>query len=214
MNYYGYEQKSAMIGGCEERERMMVVVESVVCPKPRRLGLLNPPLNEQIRPLRLPVNHHAEMADSKAGAELLDIILTKIIKRAYIFPLPLVVGVEFAVLLDWRLWWGQTRFPVASSPPFYCGSPPCRVSNPVIQDARFGNEKITPLSPAPPSPPPSSSSARKGGGCVRMKFGHTPAAVGSLEKRAAKVTDSGSVLSKLNRTGGAKSDGWGWQCSG
>jgi hypothetical protein len=57
MNYYGYEQKSAMIGGCEERERMMVVVESVVCPKPRRLGLLNPPLNEQIRPLRLPVKY-------------------------------------------------------------------------------------------------------------------------------------------------------------
>ncbi|KAG6746858.1 hypothetical protein NC652_034711 [Populus alba x Populus x berolinensis] len=154
MNYYGYEQKSAMIGGCEERERMVVVVESVVCPKPRRLGLLNPPLNEQIRPLRLPVNHHAEMSDSKAGAELLDIILTK---GGY--------GGD------------KPGFQVASSPPFYCGSPPCRVSNPVIQDARFGNEKITPLSPAPPSPPPSSSSARKGGGCVRMKFGHTPAAV-------------------------------------
>jgi len=46
-----------MIGGCEERERMMVVVESVVCPKPRRLGLLNPPLNEQIRPLRFPVKY-------------------------------------------------------------------------------------------------------------------------------------------------------------
>ncbi|KAJ6340181.1 hypothetical protein OIU77_008020, partial [Salix suchowensis] len=25
MNYYGYEQKSAMTGGCEERERMVVV---------------------------------------------------------------------------------------------------------------------------------------------------------------------------------------------
>ncbi|PNT00409.2 hypothetical protein POPTR_015G047100v4 [Populus trichocarpa] len=99
-------------------------------------------------------SHHAEMADSKAGAELLDIILTK---GGY--------GGD------------KPGFQVASSPPFYCGSPPCRVSNPVIQDARFGNEKITPLSPAPPSPPPSSSSARKGGGCVRMKFGHTPAAV-------------------------------------
>ena len=121
------------------------------------------------------------------------------------FPLPIGVGVEFAVLLDCLsvpnkenhialhiyclkgTYWSKLLqggyggdkpgFQVASSPPFYCGSPPCRVSNPVIQDARFGNEKITPLSPAPPSPPPSSSSARKGGGCVRMKFGHTPAAV-------------------------------------
>ncbi|KAB5524679.1 hypothetical protein DKX38_022428 [Salix brachista] len=187
MNYYGYEQKSAMTGGCEERERMvvfversswqlssglsfslflslpflltrgceererMVVVESVACPKPRRLGLLNPPLSEQIRHLRLPVNHHAEMVDSKAGAELLDIVLTK---GGY----------------------GRDKpgFQAATSPPFYSGSPPSRVSNPVIQDAQFGMEKITPLLPAPPST--SSSSARKGG-CVRMKFGHMPAAV-------------------------------------
>ncbi|KAK9278088.1 hypothetical protein L1049_027646 [Liquidambar formosana] len=27
---------------------------------------------------------------------------------------------------------------VASSPPFFCGSPPSRASNPVIQDAQFG----------------------------------------------------------------------------
>ncbi|KAB5524717.1 hypothetical protein DKX38_022466 [Salix brachista] len=150
MNYYGYEQKSAMTGGCEERERM-VVVEFVACPKPRRLGLLNPPLSEQIRHLRLPVNHHAEMVDSKAGAELLDIVLTK---GGY----------------------GRDKpgFQAATSPPFYSGSPPSRVSNPVIQDAQFGMEKITPLSPAPPFP--TSSSARKGG-CVRMKFGHMPAAV-------------------------------------
>ncbi|CAK7349723.1 unnamed protein product [Dovyalis caffra] len=140
-----------MVGGCEERERRMMVVESVVCPKPRRLGLLNPALNEQIRPLRLPVNNHAEMTDSKAGAELLDIFLTK--------------GGYGGDKLSYH----------SSSPPFYCGSPPSRASNPVIQDAQFGNEKISPLSPAPPSPSP--SSARKGGGCVRMKFGHTPAAV-------------------------------------
>ncbi|KAJ6691362.1 hypothetical protein OIU74_015959 [Salix koriyanagi] len=96
-------------------------------------------------------SHQAEMVDLKAGAELLDIILTK---GGY----------------------GRDKpgFQAATSPLFYSGSPPSRVSNPVIQDAQFGIEKITPLSPAPPSP--SSSSARKGG-CVRMKFGHTPAAV-------------------------------------
>ncbi|KAL3575070.1 hypothetical protein D5086_023171 [Populus alba] len=143
-----------MAGGCEERERRMMMVESVVCPKPRKLLLLNPSLCEQIRPLRLSVNHHTEMADSKARAELLDIILTK--------------GGNGG---------DKPGFQVASSPPFYCGSPPSRASNPVIQDVQFGNEKITPLSPAPPSPSTSSSSARKGGSCVRMKFGDMPAVV-------------------------------------
>ncbi|KAI3817193.1 hypothetical protein L1987_10982 [Smallanthus sonchifolius] len=59
----------------------------------------------------------------------------------------------------------------ASSPPFFCGSPPTRVSNPLIQDARFGDEKISPISPRSMIPNPSSgmpgsspsSSARKGG---------------------------------------------------
>ncbi|KAG6752928.1 hypothetical protein POTOM_042969 [Populus tomentosa] len=99
-------------------------------------------------------SHHTDMADSKARAELLDIILTK--------------GGNGG---------DKPGFQVASSPPFYCGSPPSRASNPVIQDVQFGNEKITPLSPAPPSPSPSSSSARKGGSCVRMKFGDMPAVV-------------------------------------
>ncbi|KAL6007463.1 hypothetical protein ACLOJK_032961 [Asimina triloba] len=72
---------------------------------------------------------------------------------------------------------------VASSPPFFCGSPPSRAPNPLVHDARFGDEKLTPLTSAPPtsagkSSSPSttsSSSARKG--CVRTKFGLAPAAV-------------------------------------
>jgi hypothetical protein len=46
-----------MAGGCEERERRMMMMESVVCPKPRKLLLLNPSLCEQIRPLRLSVKY-------------------------------------------------------------------------------------------------------------------------------------------------------------
>ncbi|XP_050203292.1 uncharacterized protein LOC126653440 [Mercurialis annua] len=142
MNRCGYQQKSS-----EERSMMMVDTMSMVCPKPRRLGILNPSLNDQLRPLRLPmpINYQGEMGDSKAGADLLDIILTK---------------------------GGCVGYQVASSPPFYCGSPPSRASNPVIQDAQFGNEKITHFSPGPLSP-----SSRKGGGCVPMTYGHKPAAV-------------------------------------
>lgn len=63
----------------------------------------------------------------------------------------------------------------SSPPPFFCGSPPSRASNPVIQDEQFGNSNghgiFSPFSMA--SSPPSSS-ARS---CVPMKFGHTQAAV-------------------------------------
>ncbi|KAK6249662.1 hypothetical protein QQP08_010900 [Theobroma cacao] len=127
---------------------------SVVCPKPRRLGLFNSSAHDHIRTFRWPTNscYQTEMVDSKDGTELLDIILTK---GGY--------GAE------------KPSNQVASSPPFFCGSPPSRASNPVVQDAQFNKEKqLPPLSsPAPPSP----SSRIAGGGCVRMKFGHKPAAV-------------------------------------
>ncbi|CAL0316425.1 unnamed protein product [Lupinus luteus] len=74
--------------------------------------------------------------------------------------------------------WSQ----VASSPPFFCGSPPSRVTNPLVQDARFGDDNFSPFSsaswavvPATSGMPlsPSSTSARKGG-CVRSNFGNHP----------------------------------------
>ncbi|XVE58776.1 hypothetical protein DITRI_Ditri04bG0196400 [Diplodiscus trichospermus] len=129
---------------------------SVVCPKPRRLGLLNSSADVYSRTFRWPSNssYQTEMADSKEGTELLDLILTK---GGY--------GAE------------KPSIQVASSPPFFCGSPPSRSSNPLIQDAHFNNEKQLPhpSSPAPTSALPSSRIA--GGGRVRTKFGHKPAAV-------------------------------------
>uniref|UniRef100_A0A1J3JZ05 Uncharacterized protein n=1 Tax=Noccaea caerulescens TaxID=107243 RepID=A0A1J3JZ05_NOCCA len=133
---------------------------SVVCPKPRRVGLL---ANNVVRSFRLHSSCQtepgaADVCDSKAGADLLDIIRRK----------------------------EETLSAVASSPPFFFGSPPSRAANPLAQDARFGDEKLNPVSPSlspflpssSPSPSPSPSPSRvKGGGCGRVNFGFKPAAV-------------------------------------
>ena len=70
----------------------------------------------------------------------------------------------------------QSGTQVASSPPYFCGSPPSRAANPLVQDARFGDERLAVLSVLQIPSPSSSSSACKGG-FVRMKFGLKPAAV-------------------------------------
>ncbi|XP_021910577.1 uncharacterized protein LOC110824300 [Carica papaya] len=119
---------------------------SIVCPKPRRFGLLNATIEDlPIKPAKWHLGHQAELYESKPGTDFLDIILT-----------------EGASSIE------QSSTQVASSPPFFCGSPPSRVSNPLTQDARFGDEN-PPLSV--PSPP--SSSARKAG-CIRGNFGNKP----------------------------------------
>ncbi len=82
------------------------------------------------------------MADSAAGNELLDIILSKG-----------GCGAE-----------RPNNSQVALSPPYFCGSPPSRASNPLIEDAQFKGES-------------SQASRIGGGGCVRTKFGAKPAAV-------------------------------------
>ncbi|XP_039006732.1 uncharacterized protein LOC120134366 [Hibiscus syriacus] len=71
---------------------------------------------------------------------------------------------------------------LALPPPFFCGSPPSRAANPLIQDARFGDEKTTTpfplLSPIPSPFGLSSSSPSSGprkGSCVRANFGNKPA---------------------------------------
>ncbi|XP_071716949.1 uncharacterized protein [Rutidosis leptorrhynchoides] len=132
----------------------------VVCPKPRRINLFNTTMNEPVRPLRWQICCQQEFYESEAGPELLDLILAK--------------GGGYGES-------DQTCTQVASSPPYFCGSPPSRVCNPVIQDARFGDEKITPISlqpmvhnPTSVIPTPSPSSSRKGG-CFRSNYGTKPA---------------------------------------
>ncbi|KAL6351095.1 hypothetical protein AAG906_031681 [Vitis piasezkii] len=152
MNHY------CALAACEEMRCSVPASERrapVVCPKPRRLGLLNATIVDPLRPIRWHLSNQTELSDSKSGTDLLDIILAK---GGY--------GAESCTQ-------------VASSPPFFSGSPPSRVANPLIQDARFGDEKLNPISPPLVSVPSGlssspSSSARKGG-CIRANFGNNPA---------------------------------------
>ncbi|XP_015067901.1 uncharacterized protein LOC107012545 isoform X2 [Solanum pennellii] len=155
----GYQQK-ALMGGCvgvgEIRRGDISVSDGLVCPKPRRNGLFNEP----IKPSRfLQINNQQpEGCDLKAGTELLDIILSK---GNFDMETP--------------------NFDMASSPPFFFGSPPSRASNPLIQDSQFSNNNFVPILAIPeaaPSPPQSSASTHKsGGGCAPVKFGIKPATV-------------------------------------
>lgn len=75
--------------------------------------------------------------------------------------------------------------PVDSTPPFFCGSPPTRSANPLVNDARFGeaapdnfplpNPNPIPMASPVPIPAPSPASARAGR--ARTKLGFAPAAV-------------------------------------
>ncbi|KAF8081074.1 hypothetical protein N665_0908s0029 [Sinapis alba] len=158
MNHCNFQQNAFM-----SREEMMGFdrKDLVVCPKPRRVGLL---ANNLIRPLRLHMSQQAasDLCDSKAGAELLDIIRRKEDNNGTI---------------------GQLlSSPVSSSPPYFPGSPPTRAVNPLAQDARFRDEKLSPVSPNSPFLQPNSatgfpSPSPSSRGCVRMKFGLKPPAV-------------------------------------
>ncbi|CAN6806066.1 unnamed protein product [Brassica oleracea var. botrytis] len=152
MNHCNFQQNAAFMS----REEMMGFDcnDLVVCPKPRRVGV-----GLLIRPLRLHMSQAAsDLCDTKAGAELLDIIRRKEDNNGTIGHL------------------------LSSSPPYFPGSPPSRAVNPLAQDARFRDEKLSPLSPNSPFLQPSSetgspSSSSSSRGCVRMKFGLKPPAV-------------------------------------
>jgi hypothetical protein len=92
--------------------------------------------------MRWLMSHQSEICDSKEGSDLLDIILAK---------------------------GEKSRKNISSPPPFFSGSPPSRVSNPLIKDEKFRNETVRPTSPKSVIISPS----RKGG-CVRGSFGNKP----------------------------------------
>ncbi|XP_019160332.1 PREDICTED: uncharacterized protein LOC109156900 [Ipomoea nil] len=156
MNHFPVQQ-SGFVACEEKRSSISDKRNAVVCPKPRRLGL-NAAVNDPIRSLRWHISHQQDVCDSRSGSDLLNIILTK---GGY--------GAE-----------QTSAAQAASSPPFFCGSPPSRVSNPLVQDTRFGDERVAPVSPrAIPIPSgvvaSSPSSTRKSEGCARVNFGNKPA---------------------------------------
>ncbi|XP_010511845.1 PREDICTED: uncharacterized protein LOC104787888 [Camelina sativa] len=160
MNHFAV-QPNAFAAGGDLRSSVSVVERdqtTVVCPKPRRIGLRN--YHHPSRSLRCYFSHQLELCESKAETDILDIILTK---DGY--------GTEQV----------NTQQQVIDSPsPFLCGSPPSRVANPLTQDARFRDDIVLVSSPPvglPQSSPSSTtSSGRKGGGCVvRGNFGNSPA---------------------------------------
>nr|DAD41549.1 TPA_asm: hypothetical protein HUJ06_015872 [Nelumbo nucifera] len=61
------------------------------------------------------------------------------------------------VLNHFIQWQWHSAFVVS---PFFYGSPPTRATNPLIQDARFGEEKLTSFAPVP-IPTPSGLWARR-----------------------------------------------------
>ncbi|KAJ0962730.1 hypothetical protein J5N97_027852 [Dioscorea zingiberensis] len=92
--------------------------------------------------------HRLRSSDSPSSSDLLDLFLSK----------------------------GGEGNQVGSSPPFFTGSPPTRSANPLVHDARFGEEK--PVFPTGPVHLPSGSPmspTRKGFGPT--KFGFKPAPV-------------------------------------
>jgi len=157
MNHYAMK---STLAACEEVRSPFAVSDRrnpVFCPKPRRIGPV-PPI-DPVRPLRWQACYQMDLCDLRTGPELLDLFMPK----------------------------AEEQSPVASSPPFFCGSPPSRVANPVVHDIRFGEDHpLTPTFSINNGPHPVAMhksgtgvpmSPRKG--CVRSatKFGFQPAAV-------------------------------------
>ncbi|KAG6528069.1 uncharacterized protein LOC122041340 [Zingiber officinale] len=150
MNHCAMPQQNAFPAREEIRAPFAERRPPVFCPKPRRLSQFATAVADPLRTLRRHSNYQIDFSDSKAGADLLDIFLRK----------------------------GEDQTQVTSSPPFFCGSPPSRAANPVIHDARFGEDRPPPPALFPPSPltqpnPPMSPKQ----GRVHAKFGLVPAAV-------------------------------------
>ncbi|KAL4573501.1 hypothetical protein LXL04_020309 [Taraxacum kok-saghyz] len=160
------------------------MMNGVVCPKPRRLCLLNPSMKESVISTSSPRWHH-HYSTYWFNSVLLFSFFVRFISRCLIrfcscclnsHQMETRESKSKMELLDMILTKEccgveKTNNVVPSSPPFFSGSPPSRAANPVVQDAQFGNENPNPPSPAMEASP---SSRKNGGSC---KFGQKCPAV-------------------------------------
>ncbi|CAL9122003.1 unnamed protein product [Musa acuminata var. zebrina] len=164
MNHRAMQQQNALSASEEMRAPLAVADRKppVFCPKPRRLSPLAA-VAEPVLPFR------------RGGPPW------HISRKGEVFRRPpyLLVRVFFGSRRSnpngFRFQGGEQN-QVSSSPPFFCGSPPSRAANPVVHDARFGDDRppaaFTPV-PLIQSGPPLSPKQ----GCAHAKFGLMPAAV-------------------------------------
>lgn len=147
MNSCG-NQQNAYAASEETRSRFLGTDHKAptFCPKPRRLIPLAVVVAEPVLPFRC---LSEGFPDSSAVEEdLVDLLLAK----------------------------GGELDRSDSSSPFFCGSPPSRAANPVVHDARFG-EDLPPAPFAPFLPTQSMAAMSPKHGCAHAKFGLLPAAV-------------------------------------
>eukprot|EP00252_Welwitschia_mirabilis_P022209 TRINITY_DN5956_c0_g1_i1.p1 TRINITY_DN5956_c0_g1~~TRINITY_DN5956_c0_g1_i1.p1 ORF type:complete len:149 (+),score=20.64 TRINITY_DN5956_c0_g1_i1:416-862(+) len=91
----------------------------VICPKPRRLGLLLNKSPDTANPIPCQERLVHEHDGQYAGLEIVDIVFGK----------------------------NETNtLEEGSSSPYFCGSPPSRADNPLVHDAQFIHQKV-PSSP-------------------------------------------------------------------
>ncbi|KAJ9563590.1 hypothetical protein OSB04_008750 [Centaurea solstitialis] len=134
MNHCGIQQKNTFASSCEEMRNAVSV--SVSFDKGDHMVCPKPRrfnlFNTPMNESLRPLRWHIyqpEPYESKAGLELLEIIFEK------------------------------NMYTGCFVSPFFSGSPPRRVSNPLIQDTRFGDEKVSPVSGHSMIPVPASGTS-------------------------------------------------------
>ncbi|CAF2050978.1 unnamed protein product, partial [Brassica rapa] len=142
------KKKKMMMNSCGLQQNSEMRRDTVVCPKPCRVGVLN---NHHLaRSLRWQVSQQMDLCESNSRGKILDFVLAN--GNGY-----------------------EQDPKMTSSPPlFFTGSPPTRVSNPLTKDLLFRDELLVvappPSTPRATKPPPPSSPTVR----VSTNFGNNP----------------------------------------
>ncbi|XP_010551263.1 PREDICTED: uncharacterized protein LOC104821931 [Tarenaya hassleriana] len=124
MNHWAVQPNAFATGeGMRSSVTVLERDQTVICPKPRRVGLVRNSTalpDHPVRSLRCHFSHQLELCEPKPEIDILDFILKK--EDGF--------GEEGEV---------HAKVLESSASPFICGSPPSRVANPLTRDARFGD---------------------------------------------------------------------------